>query len=62
MTKRPARLDHSSPASQVGIVFPTKATATLDPRVRAELVALLGRLLFQAARAELEGEVSDDAS
>ena len=60
MAKRPALLDRSSlPASQMGIAFPTKGT--LDPKVRAEIVALLGRLLSQAARAELEGEVNDDA-
>jgi hypothetical protein len=50
----------SHPLLQVGIAFPTRGT--LEPRVRAEIVALLGRLLLQAARAELEGEVSDDAS
>jgi hypothetical protein len=42
------------------MVFPTKGT--LDPRVRAEIVALLGRLLFQAARAARESEINDDAS
>jgi hypothetical protein len=61
MAKRPALLERSShPLLQVGIAFPTRGT--LEPRVRAEIVALLGRLLFQAARADLEGEVSDDAS
>jgi hypothetical protein len=61
MAKRPALLDRTShPASQMGIAFPTKGT--LEPRVRAEIVALLGRLLFQAARAELESEANDDAS
>ena len=61
MAKRPACLDRSSHlASQMGIVFPTKGT--LEPRVHAEIVALLGRLLLQAARAGLEGEVNDDAS
>lgn len=61
MAKRPALLDRSPhPASQMGIAFPMKGP--LEPRVRAEIVALLGRLLFQAARAELESEVNDDAS
>jgi hypothetical protein len=61
MAKRTLLLDrpaHSAP--QMGIAFLTKGT--LDPRVRAEIVALLGRLLLQAARAEHEGEVVDDAS
>jgi hypothetical protein len=61
MAKRTLLLDRSAhPAPQMGIAFPTKGT--LDPRVRAEIVALLGRLLLQAARAEREGEVTDDAS
>jgi hypothetical protein len=33
----------------------------LDPRTRSEVVALLGRLLLQAARRRGEGEVRDDA-
>ena len=62
MAKRNPLLNRSAhTASQMGIAFPTKGT--LDPRVRAEIVALLGRLLLQAARAEHEeAEVNDDAS
>ena len=61
MAKRTLLLDRTAHrASQMGIAFPTKGA--LDPRVRAEIVALLGRLLLHAARAEREGEVNDDAS
>jgi hypothetical protein len=61
MAKRRSPLDRSShPTSQMGIAFPTKGT--LDPRVRAEVVALLARLLLHATRPVRDGEVSDDAS
>jgi hypothetical protein len=46
--------------SQVGIAFPTKSA--LDQKQRAEVVALLARLLLQVASAENESEVDDDAS
>jgi hypothetical protein len=60
MAKRTLMLDRSHPTPQMGIAFLTKGA--LDARVRAEVVALLGRLLLQAARVEREGEVNDDAS
>jgi hypothetical protein len=45
----------------MGITFPT-TERLLDPRTRHEVVALLGRLLLEAARRRSEGEVRDDAS
>lgn len=51
----------SSPPLQMGIMFAAQ-DQILDPRTRSEVVALLGRLLLQAARRSGEGEVHDDAS
>ena len=60
MEERPRVRDRStSPTSQMGIAFPTREKI-LDPKTRTEVVALLGRLLLQAARGS-EGEVLDDA-
>jgi hypothetical protein len=61
MGKRPGVRDHSSSPSQMGIAFPNRQRI-VDPKMRAEVVALLGRLLLQAARRGSEGEVHDDAS
>ncbi len=61
MAKRcgvPERLSH--PTLQMGLAFPTKCLR--DPKARAEVVALLGRLLLQVARTQSEDEVHDDAS
>lgn len=47
---------HQSPLLQMGIAFPSKERI-LDPRTRDEIVALLGRLLLEAARgSESEGQ------
>jgi hypothetical protein len=45
----------------MGIVFPAR-DRILDPKTRAEVVALLGRLLLEATQRGSEGEVHDDAS
>jgi hypothetical protein len=45
---------------QIGIAFPRKERI-LDPKTRAEVVAVLVRLLLGAARGR-SGEVHDDAS
>ncbi len=61
MAKRADLLDRAShPKKQLGIAFPTKGV--LDSKARAEVVALLGRLLLQVARAHSEREGHDDAS
>jgi hypothetical protein len=61
MEERPRVRDRSTSASlQMGIAFPTRERI-LDPRTRSEVVALLGRLLLEAARHGSEGEVGDDA-
>jgi hypothetical protein len=44
----------------MGLAFATKVA--LESRARVEVVALLGRLLLQVARALSESEVHDDAS
>jgi len=46
--------------SQIVIAFPTKGS--LDAKERAEIVALLSRLLLQVARSRVEREVADDPS
>jgi hypothetical protein len=51
----------SSPPKQMGIKFAVE-DRVVDPRMRSEIVALLARLLLQAARRSVEGEVRDDAS
>lgn len=62
MGKRRAVLERlSTRTRQIGIVFPTRESI-LDPKTRAEVVVLLGRLLLEAARRESESEVRDDAS
>lgn len=62
MEKRPSARDRSSSLPlQMGIAFPTKQR-TLDPKTRTEVVALLGRLLLEAARRGRESEAHDDAS
>ena len=61
MEERPRVRDRSiGPTLQMGIAFPARERV-LDPKTRAEVVALLGRLLLQAARCGNEGEVRDDA-
>lgn len=61
MAKRTStRHRSSSPLLQMEIAFPTRERI-LDPKTRAEVVALLGRLLLEAARRG-EGEVGNDAS
>jgi hypothetical protein len=45
----------------MGIAFPS-SERILDPKAREEIVALLARLLLEAARRDSEGEVHDDAS
>ncbi len=49
------------PPRQMGITFAVQ-DQVLDPRTRSEVVALLARLLLQAARRGTEAEVHDDAS
>jgi hypothetical protein len=44
----------------MGIAFLTRETI-LDPKTRAEVVALLGRLLLEASRQGSESEARDDA-
>jgi hypothetical protein len=62
MEKRPSVRDRSSrPPSQIGIPFLIRQ-CILDQKTRTEVVALLGRLLLQAARHGIDGEVDDDAS
>ncbi len=61
MEKRPRVRDRpTSPTLQMGLAFPTREKS-LDPKTRTEVVALLGRLLLQAASRGTEGEVRDDA-
>jgi hypothetical protein len=48
----------SRPVLQMGIAFP-ETKLPVDPRVRIEVVALLGRLLLEVARRD--SEVGDDA-
>lgn len=61
MEERPRVRDRSTNASlQMGIAFPSRERI-LDPKTRSEVVALLGRLLLEAARHGIEGEVGDDA-
>lgn len=50
----------SSPSTQMGIAFLTRERI-LDPKTRVEVIALLGRLLLDAAQPRSEGEVHDDA-
>ena len=60
MTKLSCRLRQPTPpAPQMPIIFPTKDA--LDHQKRADVVALLGRLLLQVARADEGSEVRDDA-
>jgi hypothetical protein len=62
MSKRPCvRAQSKGPALQMGIAFPSREMI-LEPKMRDEIVALLGRLLLEAARRGSEGEVRDDAS
>jgi hypothetical protein len=62
MEERPHVRDRSTGASlQMGIAFPTRGRI-LDPKTRSEVLALLGRLLLEAARHGSEAEVRDDAS
>ncbi len=61
MARQPSVRDRSSsPTLQMGIAFLTRETI-LDPKTRAEVVALLGRLLLEAARQGGESEARDDA-
>jgi|HubBroStandDraft_1064217.scaffolds.fasta_scaffold180333_2 hypothetical protein len=61
MEERPAVIDRAShPTLQMGIAFPTRERI-LDPKTRAEVVALLGRLLLEAAQRDVDGEARDDA-
>ena len=55
---RPRRVVVRTP--QIQIAFPTKCI--LDPKERAEVVALLSRLLLQVASADSDKEAADDAS
>lgn len=62
MEERPATLDRSSrPMVQMDIAFLPQEKLGLDPKMRAEVVALLGRLLLEAARRDTADEVRDDA-
>ena len=61
MRKRAVHDQSSSPTLQMGIAFQSNERI-FDPKTRAEVVALLGRLLLDAARSGSEGEVHDDAS
>ncbi len=55
-TKRAA-----NPPRQMAIMF-AAGDQILDPKTHSEVVALLARLLLQAARRSVESEVRDDAS
>jgi len=59
MTKRDHQADRQA-VSQLPMAFETRQA--LDPKRRADAVALLSRLLLQVARAEGQREVHDDAS
>jgi hypothetical protein len=60
MEEQPVTRDRASrPMQQMGIAFPTRERI-LEPKMRAEVVSLLGRLLLEAARRGT-GEVHDDA-
>ncbi|HVJ94296.1 MAG TPA: hypothetical protein VM580_31125 [Labilithrix sp.] len=58
--RRRVRDGSNSPTLQMGIAFPTRGRI-LDPKTRNEVVALLARLLLEAARCGSEAEVRDDA-
>jgi hypothetical protein len=60
MAKRAGLLQLSNQKKQIAIAFPKKGV--LEPKAHAELVALLGQLLLQVARAHSEREAHDDAS
>jgi hypothetical protein len=60
MAKRAGLLRASNPKKQMAIAFPKKGI--LEPKAHAEVVALLGQLLLQVARAHSEHEAHDDAS
>ncbi|HLZ09253.1 MAG TPA: hypothetical protein VKT80_11730 [Chloroflexota bacterium] len=60
MTKRARDRNRSTgPTLQMGLAFPTRERI-LDLKTRAEVVALLGRLLLEAAQLGSEGDVRDD--
>jgi len=61
MTRRRHRIDLPEPSgTQMSIAFPTKQV--LDAKQRAEVVAIVSRLLLQVARAQQRDEVDDDRS
>ena len=62
MAKRPrARNRSTGPILQMGLAFLTRERL-LDPKTRAEVVTLLGRLLLEAAQRGSESEVRDDGA
>ncbi len=60
MRKQSQATKSSHQASQLPISFPTKVV--LDQTQRADLVALLSRLLLQVAGAQREEEANNDCS
>ena len=61
MRKRtPLHEQPSSQPQQTAIAFPTK-DRMVNPKMRSEVIALLGRLLLEAARRGNQSEVGDDA-
>lgn len=62
MSKRLRMVDRTTPPTlQMGIAFPSRERI-LDAKTRSEVIALLGRLLLEAARRGSVSEVHDDAS
>lgn len=55
------RKQASNPPKQMEITFAV-GNNVLDPRTQSEVVALLARLLLQAAQRSVEEEVRNDAS
>ena len=62
MRKRdPVRERSSILQLEIGMTVPMRVRI-LDPKTRTEIVALIARLLLEAARRNGEREVGDDAS
>lgn len=60
MEKTATRNRLSRPMQQMGMSFPSRERI-LETKTRAEVIALLGRLVLEAARRGIADEVRDDA-